>query len=223
MFILIFEKTILKMKKIVLTLCLGLAFFCKITFAQTAVESNIEIMKVNQPCVMATYTFSQDLLDETIKAKFVDAKVASPDKSKGFKIYKGVTYPPFGAEKMDIYIKTDGKKETSICYVALSKGYDNFMTKVTDAETIANVITWLNGLNGGAAKVQLGHDIEAATEANGKSEKKYNSAIEDGKDFQKDLEKLQKKIEDNKTEQAKLLKELEDAKAKVVDLQAKFK
>jgi hypothetical protein len=223
MFILIFEKTFLKMKKIIFTICLGLAFICKTSFAQTAVESTIEIMKVNQPCVMATYTFSQDLLDETIKAKFTDAKVASPDKSKGFKIYKGVSYPPFGTDKMDIYIKTDGKKETSICYVALSKGYDNFMTKITDTQTIVNVFAWLNNLSADAAKVKLGHDIEESTSVQSKSEKKYNGMVDDGKDLQKDLEKLQKKMEDNKTEQAKLLKELNEAKAKLTELQAKFK
>ena len=39
------------------------------TSAQNATESTINIMKVSQPCVMATYNFSQDLLDETIKGR----------------------------------------------------------------------------------------------------------------------------------------------------------
>jgi hypothetical protein len=210
------------MKKILLFVTMiGLIQSTKLA-AQNASVSSIEIAKVSQPCVMATYAFSQDLLDETIKAKFAEAKVESPDKSKGFKIYKGATFPEFGPEKVDIYIKTDGKKETSICYIAVSKGYDNFMNKNTDEKTIENVTTWLNNLVNAAAKVKLGHDIEDAEAVTKKAEKKYNSSADDGKDYLKDLEKLQKKIEDNKAEQAKMLKEMEDAKKVLEGLKAKL-
>jgi hypothetical protein len=210
------------MKKILLFVSMiGLIQSTKLA-AQNASVSSIEIAKVSQPCVMATYAFSQDLLDETIKAKFAEAKVESPDKSKGFKIYKGATFPEFGPEKVDIYIKTDGKKETSICYIAVSKGYDNFMNKNTDEKTIENVTTWLNNLVNAAAKVKLGHDIEDAEAVTKKAEKKYNSSADDGKDYLKDLEKLQKKIEDNKAEQAKMLKEMEDAKKVLEGLKAKL-
>jgi hypothetical protein len=222
MFILIFEQTKLYMYKNIL-IVLACLIFANVCHAQSAVESNIEIAKVNQPCIMATYNFSEDLLIETIKAKMTEAKVPSPDKSKGFKVYSGVVLPAFGTEKLDIYIKTDGKKQTSICYIAISKGYDNFISKTTDTTTIANVMAWLNNLNGDASKIQLGHDIEDGTSMQNKSDKRYNSSVEDGKDLQKDLEKVQQKILENKAEQAKLLKELEEAKAKVLDLKSKLK
>ncbi len=214
------------MKKIQFTLALTAAFFFannNFAQAQNAVLGTVEIAKISQPCLTAGYNFNEDLLIETIEKKMVDAKVPKPDKSKGFKIYKGVNYPAFGPEKMDIYIKTDGKKETSTCIVAVSKGYDNFMQPTTDSAVLANVKTWLSNLQADAGGVQLVHDIETQTDNSKKAEKKYNTSVDDGKDYQKDLEKIQRKIEDNKAEQAKLLKEWEDAKSKVVELQAKQK
>jgi tRNA pseudouridine-54 N-methylase len=210
------------MKKISILFITCLGLISNIGKAQNASETNIEIMKVSQPCVMATYNFSQDLLDETIKGKFAEAKASSPDKSKGFKIYKGVIFPEFGADKFDVYIKTDGKKETSIAYVAVSKGYDNFVKKETDTAIVNNVTRWMNNLTTGANLVQLNHDIEDAQEVQKKSDKKYVASVEDGKDLQKDMEKLLKKIEDNKALQAVLLKELNDQSSKLNTLKEKL-
>jgi hypothetical protein len=207
-----------KFTSIIAAMCLAISSIN----AQNASESNIDIAKVSQPCVMATYNFSQDLLDETIKLKFAEAKASSPSKMKGFKKYEGVNFPEFGPDKMDVYIKTDGKKETSIAYIAVSKGYDNFVKKETDSAIVNNVVRWMNNLTAGAGSVQLNHDIDDAQELQKKSDKKYQSSVEDGKDLANDLEKLKKKIEDNKAEQAMLLKELNDQNAKLEALKAKL-
>ena len=206
------------MKKTSLILSLLFVIIGFATSAQNATESTINIMKVSHPCVMATYNFSQDLLDETIKGRMESAKVPSPGKSKGFRVYRGVNLPEFGTEKMDIYMKTDGKKESSICYVAVSRGYDNFMTAKSDSATISAVENWLNTMVAYASANQWRHDIEDQESVTKKCDKAYNSSVVDGKYYQKDLEKLQRKIEDNKAEQAKLLRELESAKAKLEEL-----
>jgi hypothetical protein len=189
--------------------------------AQMATSSTIEILKGAQPCVMATFPFSEDLLMETIKLKMERAKLDGPDKAKGgFKVYKAASYADFGNEKFDIYFKTDGKKESSICYMALSRGYDNFVNKDKDEVVFLAMMDYMNSLKEDAAKVKLGHDIEDAQEANAKAEKTYNNSVNDGKDYEKDLEKLKKKIEDNKAAQEKLMKEWNDAKTKLQELKA---
>jgi hypothetical protein len=209
------------MKRIFLVI-LAIGLFTNILNAQNASYSSIEVLKIVRPCVMNTYNFSQDLLDETIKKKFAEAKVDNPDKSKGYKIYRGVSFPAFGSEKLDIYIKTDGKKETSICYIAVSKGYDNFLNPTTDSATMAMVAAWMNELNAGASKVELTHKVEESTDMTNKAEKKYKQSVDDGDDYQKQLEKLKNKIEENKNEQARIKKEMEDEQAKLKALKEKL-
>jgi peptidoglycan hydrolase CwlO-like protein len=210
------------MKKliIILSAVVGLSVS---SFAQTAVESNIEIKKITTPCVMATYNFSQDLLDETIKKRFSDLNASSPDKSKGFKIYRSVSLPEISADRLDVFIKTDGKKQTSICYIALSRGNDNFMNPQSDSQAYTKLKNWMNNLNDNAGAIQLQHEIDDQKDNTAKMEKKYNSSVSDGKGLEKEIENLKKKIEDNKAEQAKKLKDWDDAKAKLEELNKRVK
>ncbi len=209
------------MKKLLLAIFL----FANIAMAkaQGAQESTIEINKIKQACALATYNINPDLLEEAFKRRMNTEGLGSGDKSKGFRVYKKVMYKAFGDTECDIYVKIDGKKETSSALVAVSRGYDNFVSGATDEKAMQNMIAFLNGMPEIATAIQLEKDIESGEDALKKADKKYNNSISDGKDLEADKLKLERKIEDNKKEQADLLKAKDDAKAKLDELKAKRK
>jgi hypothetical protein len=203
------------MKKILLVILTCFALNYTAIQAQSAQETNITIAKTTQPCVMATYAFGQDLLDQTIIKKMEAAGAKNYTKKKGFIIYKAINIPELATEKLDVFIKTDGKNEISICYVSLSLGNDNFINSKVNATTIDNLKSWMNNLVADAAIVKLDNDTKAAEEELKKADKAYAKGIEEGKDLQEKLNKVQKQIEENKADMAIKLQELDAVKAKV--------
>ncbi len=210
------------MKKIILcfALCSGVLFASTIK-AQNATEGVVSFKKNNIPAVVASFNVSQDLLDETLKKKMETLGVAKPEKEKGFKVYKGINIPSIAAEKLDMYVTTDGKKNTSMVNIAISTGNENWLTAQNNEAAIKGLKAWVNELVADAVTVQLGHDVEDATDIEKKAFKTYNSAVEDGADLNNKMEKLKKEIEENKAEQAKKLKMLDEAKQKLEELKTK--
>jgi hypothetical protein len=192
--------------------------------AQTAMEGSVEIAKAAQPCAVINYTnISTDLVESTLKQLYDDAKVGSGDKSKGVRSFSGVIWPAISTDKLDYYVKVDGKKNNSTVYLAASKGYTNFITKTSDSATFGRMMAFLNTLQAATTKYQLGEDIKAQEEEIKKAEKALKNSEGDGVDLQKDLEKLQKQIADNKELQAKRKGLAEDAVKKLEELKSRFK
>jgi hypothetical protein len=191
--------------------------------AQDAKESSIEIMKATQPCVEATYNRPSELMEDALKKKLADAKVGSGDKSKGFKVYKGIILPEISTDKIDLYTKIDGKKDNTTVYMLVSKGYDNFVSGAKDEAIVTNMKNFLNGLEVNAAALKLLADIEAAKIALNNAQDKYSNAVSDGKDLVKQKEKIEKNIEENKSIQSARSKDVDNANANLKALMALIK
>lgn len=191
--------------------------------AQNAEESTISILKVDQPCVKATYNVSEDVLStawDTEMAKY-DIKKSSKVKG-GFKKYSGVNIPSISADKIDLYIKMDGKKDNSSLTVLVSKGYDNFVNAEKYPEMVTATKNLMNDLVNGAAIAQLKAEITNQEKVVEKAEKSEKSSIKSGEDLADDMKKLEKRIEDNKSDQEKAKQELEKEKKVLAELQAKL-
>jgi predicted RNA-binding protein with RPS1 domain len=206
------------------TLLLLTSIICSaVAIAQQAAESTVEALKAQQPCVTVSYNMNPDVVESALKQKLDNAKLGSGDKSKGYRVYKGVNLPDISPDKIDIYTKVEGKKENATVYFLVSKGYDNFISSKSDPDMFKKVMAYVNTLQADAVSYQLNLDIKAAEEEQAKAEKKYNNSVDDGKDLQSDKTKIEKKIEENKAEQEKLAAELEKAKAKLAELNGKKK
>jgi hypothetical protein len=207
------------MKKVLLTL----AFISAVLLgnAQEATESSIEIAKVKQACATANFNFSADLLEEALRKRLSTEGLGSGDKSKGFRVYKKVNYKAFGETVCDIYIKIDGKKDNSTATIAVSKGYDNFVSGTTDAKTMDAMKAFLNSMPEISGMLQLEKDIEVSDEAYKKAVKNHNESKEEGEDLAKQHAKIEEKIAENKTNQSNLGKEVEKAKDALEALKAK--
>jgi hypothetical protein len=201
-----------------------LALLSRNAQAQSAMEGSVEIAKAAQPCAVINYSnISTDLVESTLKQLYEDAKLGSGDKSKGVRSFTGVIWPAISTDKLDYYFKVDGKKNNSTVYLAASKGYTNFITKTSDSATFGRMMDFLNNLQAATIKYQLGEDIKAQEDEIKKADKSLKNSEGDGVDLQKDLEKLQKQIAENKELQAKRKGILEEANKKLAELKSRFK
>jgi hypothetical protein len=187
-----------------------------------AVQGSTEALKAQQPCAMSTYSVNADVMEKALVDRLEKSKL-SYDKSKGFKVYKGVVLPEITTDKVDIYTKVEGKKDNCTVYVLVSKGYDNFISEKSDEKVFANMKTFLNSMQETANQYQLGLDAEEQASIIKKADKTYNSSVSDGKDLESDKAKIEKKIAENKTEQETNMKALEAAKTKLAEIKAKIK
>ena len=80
---------------------------------------NAVMIVINQPVKVTT-----EALQQKLQRAGLDEKVR-----KGLASYKGVTLSEISKDKIDIYTKVESSSNnTSIVYMAVSKGYNNFAT-----------------------------------------------------------------------------------------------
>jgi septal ring factor EnvC (AmiA/AmiB activator) len=191
--------------------------------AQNAEESTISILKVDQPCVKATYNVSEDVLSTAWNTEMAKYDIKKSSKVKGgFQKYSGVNIPSISADKIDLYIKMDGKKDNSSLTVLVSKGYDNFVNAEKYPEMVTATKNLMNDLVNGAAIAQLKAEITNQEKVVEKAEKSEKSSIKSGEDLADDMKKLEKRIEDNKSDQEKAKQELEKENKALTELKAKL-
>ncbi len=193
-----------------------LAFLAFLVFsikmnAQYAKVSNIIINTVSQPCVMAEYEISADMIEGALRKKFSDAKLGSGDKTKdGFRVYKGVVISDIAKEKVDVYYKVEDKKPLTDVYLLVSKGYDNFIKNDPDSVTVKNAMTYLDLFVKDATAFLLNDQIVKQNEAIKNLEKDSKRAAKEGASLQKSKLKTTSKISKNAIEAGALKTEMEN-------------
>lgn len=148
---------------------------------------------------VAHYNYSAVEINGALEKKFLSAKFPKATKSKdGFMLYKGVSMPEISTVKLDFYTKVVSNGVNSSLYIILSKGYDNFISKSTDPEIIANTINFLNGFNRNAAAYRYGVEIENQNAVIKEAEKKIKKSEAAKESIEKEKSKIQSKIGDLK-------------------------
>lgn len=213
------------MKKYLLTITTLLSITTA-SYAQDAKMGTTLINKVTQPCVVANYNYPGDVVEGALKKKLTAAKIGSDSKATdNFKVYKGVIYNVFTADKIDLYYKVEDKKTTSTVYILASKGYDNFYKYETDSIVYINAINYLNTFINDATAYKLNEDIVAQQKTISNSEKELKSLEKDEAKILKSKAKIESNISKNnleinpyKTDMEKQQALLEAAKLKTATL-----
>ena len=210
------------MKKIIFTtLCIGLGITT--LFAQNAQEAKVSLLKVEQPCVSATYNVSENLLDQAWTEKLGTYKIKKGDKVKGgYRVYKGVNIPEISPDKIDLYVLTSGGKSDSKLTILVSKGYDNFVNSQSDSATVRGMINLLNSMDHSTLIAQIKYDIEKQVRVVEDADKNLKNQISKGNEYEKELKNLEGKIADNKVDQTDAEKKLKEEKALLEELQNKL-
>lgn len=216
------DKLNLMFKKVLLA-CIGfggmLLAASTHTFAQqeTTVKYNsVDASAFTMP-LEADKTDVSNSVEDYLKKTF-GVKSAS---SKGYRVFKAVSWPEVSADKLDVYYKVDGKKGKSVVTMLVSKGYDNFISNQSDAQAAAGVKNFLSGLNVKVGEYTKNIAVAAGTKGLEAAQKEYDKYARKAEDLSKEKAKLEKEIADNQSRLAEKEKDLAAAKAKLSEAQNK--
>lgn len=185
------------MKKIIVLLSLTF-IFPALSWAQ-ATDTLIYFNQQTLPSCVEHYNYSAIEISGALEKKFVDAKFPKAAKAKdGFTLYKGVILPEISAVKLDMYTKVVPNGANCSLFIILSKGYDNYITKTSDPEIIANTLNFLNGFHKNASAYRYGVEIEKQNTVIKDVEKKIKKSESEKESLEKDKSKIQSKIGDLK-------------------------
>lgn len=211
------------MKKTILTL-LVILFGSTIAWAQDISVGTASINKVSRPCVVAVYDMSSDLVSEALSDKLKKSKISKGSRAKGgFRVYKGVSIPEISDDKIDLYTKVSGKKDNSTLYLAVSRGYDNFVSPETDPEMMKKINAYVKSMMNNVNIAKLKADISEQAKVVKATDKAKESTEKAGSRLVSELKSLENKIEDNKKAQEENKKELAEATKKLAEEEAKLK
>ena len=189
-----------------LLLLMPLTFETVYLCAQATVTSTL-IEKENRNAVMIQIDQPVDIttsaLEQRLKHSGLSGKTHNDVTS-----YKAVTLSEIATEKVDIYTKVekDEKKNSSIVYMAVSKGYDNFTSAESDSTITEHVKTFLNSFVKDVNAYSLDLMITSQMNEVSSAEKEYEHLLSD----QKDLEKKKADIESSIIDKEKEIKEKKD-------------
>jgi hypothetical protein len=179
-------------------------------------ESTLKIDKTDRSAIATEYNMSADAAKDALKNVF-KSKGIKLEKSKGLLTAKGVSLQEMGNTMYDLYFDVDTKsrseKDKTVVKMALSSGYDNFISPANaDAYQLAkDYITSSLSPSIYAEKKQV--DISAQTESFTKAQKKYNDLVKESERLEKQRKNVEGDIAENKRNQDMQLKEMERQKA----------
>lgn len=185
-------------------------------FAQVA-QTTTEIDKTMRPALYAPIKYSTKITDEALSNYLKGLGIKGGKGLKGWTLYEGALIEKISPTRLDYYFKVEqnGKnKDESLVYLALSKGYGNFVDANSDAELISKATLWFDDFLAVVDQHKLSLDIVEA-------EKLYNDAVKTYEKSVKDGEDLAKQFEDNKKDQAAKKDEMEKVKATMDALKAR--
>ncbi len=199
------------MKNLRNLLLASITMFPAVAILAQAKPVSTMIEKENRNAVMIEIKQSVDITTDALEQKLQRAGLKEKVR-KGAASYKGIILSEISKDKIDLYTKVEsGPNNTSVVYMAVSKGYNNFTSSDADTVITQNVETFLNSFVKDADNHFADVDISNQIKDENKSEKEYQKLVNE----QKDLEMKKTKIEDRL---AQILNELNTRK---VDLDKK--
>lgn len=158
-------------------------------------EGNEKMGKTKIWCFSTVFPYEKSITIETIEKTLANANLKRSARKKNFMIYRGATWPAMSHNKCDYYYKVKSKKGKTTVYLAVSKGYDNFVTTANDADISKNIKDYLD---------ELGHKI-----VNAIAIKEKEAEL---KQIEKKNAEINKQLEQSKKEEAEKAKELQSLK-----------
>jgi hypothetical protein len=180
-----------KIKNLLLTA--GGLFTSVLVFAQATPVSTL-IEKENRNAVMIEIKQPVDITVDALQQKLQRAGLNEREK-KGTAIYKGVVLSEISKDKIDVYTKVEsGPNNTSIVYMAVSKGYNNFTSSDADTLITQNVEAFLNSFVKDADNHSADVGISNQIKVENKSEKEYQKLLKEQKDLQEKKSKIDSRL-----------------------------
>jgi hypothetical protein len=206
-------------KGIITTVFLVLSVF---TFGQDINNANlrhypgkVKYQKVEHDATVFDIPYSRDQVEEGMK-KLAESRGVKAREKNGFFEVKNISILKLNGRVCDMYYKVerDGKTSSKVYMILADPGED-----LNNRTTSHNNLLLTAGGVGVIAAVgghldDHNHDVTIRSQEDDikSSEKKYNSLVEEQKRLEKKLADVQKDIEKNKTDQARLQSEIDSRK-----------
>ncbi len=115
--------------------------------AQTVKEVTVKKGKESVPAFSVKIKHAKSLTQKVLKEQEEVAGLKKSKHKKGFNVYKGIVWPAISSNHMDYFYKIKGNRRKSTVYFVVSKGYDNYISSASDANTATGINTFLTTLN----------------------------------------------------------------------------
>jgi len=183
-------------------------------------DASVMIDKENRNAVMIVIDQPEKITRDALQQRLERSGLKERSK-EGVIRYKGVILSEISPDKLDIYTKVEeGPNNSSVVYMAVSRGYDNF-TNVSDSTITQNVKIFLESLvkdaDNQSADIGIKNQIKGVVD----DEKKYARLLSEQRDLQKQksvidnrLSEIQNELNTRSEEINKKKSGVEDAKVK---------
>lgn len=189
--------------------------FAQATPVSTMIEKenrNAVMIVISQPVSITTDALEQKLQRAGLKDKI----------RKGAGSYKGVVLSEISSDKIDLYTKVEpGPNNTSVVYMAVSKGYNNFTNSDADTAITGNVVAFLNSFVKDANNHFADVDISNHIKEQDKSAKKYAKLLDEQKDLVEKKRKIDVRLAEIQTDLDAQKADLDKKKSGVEDAKIK--
>lgn len=157
-------------------------------------DASVMIDKENRNAVMITIDQPEKITRDALHQRLERSGLNEKERN-GVVSYKGVTLSEISPDKIDIYTKVEeGPNNSSIVYMAVSMGYNNFTNSKADSTITQNVKTFLESLVKDAdyhsADVGIKNQIKDVV----KDEKSYQRLLDEQSDLQKKKSNIENRL-----------------------------
>jgi hypothetical protein len=146
------------------------------------------------------------------------------NKKEGFYVFEGVSLPDLNNQKLDMYFKVVPKskedKASSVVYLMVSKGYDNFVSPESDSALWNSTQAFLNSFVDRTTAFTLEADIKSQEKVVKESENRLGKYQDDERGLNTKMEKLQQEMADNHSNQQKQQADIESQRKKLEEMKS---
>lgn len=176
-------------------------------------ETTVSYNKINASGYTVNVDGDKSVVTASLEDYFKKTFNTKSSSSKGYKMYKGVSWPEVAADKLDVYYKVDGKKGKNTVTVLVSKGYDNFISGSSDPQIADGVKNFMNSIQQKTANTTAANAVAAAQKAMDDAQKDYDKVAKKEEELRKSKEKIEKDIASQQKTMGDKEKTLNQAKA----------
>ena len=154
---------------------------------------NAVTITINQP-----EKITVDALQQRMERSGLKSRVRN-----GIMSFKGVVLSEISPDKVDIYTKVEkGPNNSSVVYMAVSRGYNNFTNNATDSGIMQNARIFLESFVKDADYHSADVDISKQVSDINKDEKAYQGLLDEQRDLQKQKSAIENRLTEIQTELA---------------------
>lgn len=150
-----------------------------------ASEASVMIDNENRHAVMIPIDHPEKDAREALRLRLERSGLKEKLRN-GVTRYKGVTLSEISPDKVDIYTKVEaGPNNSSVVYMAVSRGYDNFTSSEADSNITQNVKAFLQSFIMDANNHSADIGITSQLKDISKDEKNYQQLLDEQADLKK--------------------------------------